>query len=225
MPIPNLRPSLEIDESRAAEYVVQRLVHLTRYRNIQQFDNTNPLSALSGELIVDLLGKYTGESVGQQELLPFENPGNVPMLKPGEWTALRIKNTSQHVLNITVLDLTPDWSITQIYPQPEDSYFMPFGPGHQEVLKLQAYLPEGYTEAVDTLKVFATVGSANFRWLELPALDQPYRSKNTLDTCMNSLDQLLAGLASEESPARNLTTAIYSVKEWTTVQLEVKVEL
>ncbi len=133
---------------------------------------------------------------------PFRDPGDTPVLKPGEWTFLRVKNTSPQVLNVTVLDLGPGWSITQIYPSRQDTLSMTFDPGQEMLFPLQAYLPEGYTDALDILKVFATVGSTNFRWLELPALDQPFVSKGTRGVPRNALEQLL---------------------EWVTAQVEVRV--
>ena len=160
----------------------------------------------------------------QPQPQPFDDPGNAPILKPGSWTFLRIKNTSTRVLNVTVLDLGPDWSIHQIYPSSEDTLFMPFDPGQELLLPLRAYLPEGYTDATDVLKVFATIGSTNFRWLELPVLDQPHLSKSTRGHSRNPLEQLLAALAADEPPTRHLNPAVYPTGEWTTAQVKVHVQ-
>ena len=87
--------------------------------------------------------------------------------KEGSYVALRISNNSSQVLNVTVLDFQPDWGITQTYPCASDSYFMPIDPGKFEIIPLKVSLPDGYKEGRDVIKVFATVGPTNFRWLEL----------------------------------------------------------
>jgi len=224
--IAHLRPALSLKERNAAEQVVRRLVHLTKYRNIQQLENADITSPLAGKLLVELAGVQAEyDPLDRPEPRLFRDPGNTPVLKPGEWTFLRVKNTSTQVLNVTVLDLGPDWSIIQIYPSPQDTFSMTFDPGQEMLFPLQAYLPEGYTDALDTLKVFATVGSTNFRWLELPALDQPSASKAMRGASRNGLEQFLALLATEESRTRHLNPAAYPTGDWITAQVEVRVAL
>jgi Caspase domain len=223
-PIAHLRPALSIERHGAAERVVRRLVHLTKYRNILQLENADITSPLAGKLAVDLAGVQAEyDPQDRPEPQPFRDSGNTPILKPGAWTFLRVKNASPQVLNVTVLDLGPDWSITQIYPSQQDTLTMTFDPGQEILFPLQAYLPEGYTNALDILKVFATVGSTNFRWLELPALDQPSVSKGTRGAPRNALEQLMALLATEESRTRQLNHAVYPTGEWVTAQVEVRV--
>lgn len=45
--IANLRPALSIDDTSAPAGLVQRLVHLTKYRNVQMLNNCDPLSPLA----------------------------------------------------------------------------------------------------------------------------------------------------------------------------------
>ncbi len=224
VPVTNVRPALSIGQNDAAEQVARRLVHLTKYRNILQLDNADITSPLAGKLLVELAGVQAGyDPQDRPEPQPFRDPGNTPVLKPGDWTFLRVKNISQQVLNVTVLDLGPDWSITQIYPSRQDTFFMTFDPGQETLLPLHAYLPEGYTDAVDILKVFATVSSTNFRWLELPALDQPHISRSTRGTPGNTLEQLMATLAAEQPRTRQISLTAYPTGEWVTAQVEVRV--
>ena len=58
---------------------------------------------------------------------------------------------------------------------------MPIDPGKSEDIQLKVSLPQGYKEGRDVIKVFATVGPTNFRWLELPVLDQPMSTKNGIE--------------------------------------------
>ena len=53
-----------------------------------------------------------------------------------------------------------------------NNQFIPLEPGktHNEPIKMS--LPGTYEVTKDILKVFATIGPTDFRWLRLPALDQ-----------------------------------------------------
>ncbi len=92
-----LRAPLKVGEPNAAASVVNRLVHLSKYRAILQLDNNDPISSLAGKLKVELC--LAGENRG--ELLPLNAPGNVPTLDVDEYALLRIRNDSSQVLNIT----------------------------------------------------------------------------------------------------------------------------
>jgi hypothetical protein len=225
-PVANLRPALRIDDSDTATRVVQRLVHLTKYHNIQQLDNLDPLSPLARKLVVELAGVQPEyDPADPPAPQPFDAPGNTATLKVGEWAFVRIKNASLQVLNVAVLDLQPDWGITQVYPSSQDTLFWPFDPGQEQLIPLRADLPSGYTEGTDIIKVFATVGAANFRWLELPALDQPpTRSASIRGGPTNPLEELLATVGTEEPKTRHLHLATYPSREWVTVQMEVQIQ-
>jgi hypothetical protein len=224
-PFANLRPALKVNDSGAASRVVQRLVHLARYHNVQQLDNLDQLSPLAGKLAVELAGVQPDyDPADRPAPQPFDDPGNTPALAVGEWTFLLVKNTSSRVLNVTALGLQPDWSIVQIVPSGEDTYFWPFDPGQELLIPLRADLPPGYTDGTDVIKVFATVGATNFRWLELPALDEPPgRSASTRGGPANPLEELLAALAATEPGMRNLNPASYPSREWAVAQVEVRV--
>jgi len=219
--ISNLRPALGIKEPDAPVRLVQRLVHLSRYRNVQELDNHDTLSPLARRLVVELVGKQEDfDPVDRPDPQPFNDSGNTPVLKEGEWTFLRIENKTQKVLNITVLDLQPDRGICQIYPS-GSGFFEPLDPGQEIVLPLQANLPEGYTVGTDIIKVFGTVGTTNFHWLELPALDQPEKSPVTRGGPANALEELLTMVVSGETKTRNLNPATFPSWEWVTASVEV----
>ncbi|MBM4431796.1 MAG: caspase family protein, partial [Chloroflexi bacterium] len=136
-PIPNLRPALSIAGAQAAERIVQRLIHLTKYRNVLELDNRDPMSPLARKLTVELLGMQTEyDPADEPEPQPFAEAGNTPKIKVGEWTFLRVRNDMppgpkddpSRILNITVLDLLPGWGIKQIYPAGA-GFFEPLDPG------------------------------------------------------------------------------------------------
>jgi hypothetical protein len=164
---------------------------------------------------------------------PFADAGNTPVLEPSEWTFLRIKNLlpkvddrnnpSRNVLNVTVLDLQPDWGISQIFPTGAAA-FEPLDPQQEVMIPLQAGLPEGYETGADVIKVFATAGATDFRVLELPALDQPPVKKGKRNASTNPLDNLLSAITADQPSKRNLKPGANPSREWVTAQVEVRVE-
>jgi len=206
---------------------VRRLVHLAKYRAVQELDNFDANSPLKGELKVELAGVQEDyDAADRPEPKPFADPAGVPTLKVGWWTFLRIRNDSSQVLNIAVLDLQPDWGISQVFPRRQDLFFEPLDPGKElPLIPLRGDLPDGYSVGRDTLKVLATVGAANFRVLELPRLDQPSQGRaarhGTRSVARSPLDELLATAAADRPPTRTLTPASSPSEEWTVAQLEV----
>ena len=231
--IQNLNPALKISESTGAVRTVQRLVHLAKYNNVQQLDNHDSQSPLTRKLSVELFELQPdyepGDKPELQQLLPSEgSKGNANSFKEGQYLALRISNNSSQVLNVTALDLQPDWGIAQVYPSSSDTYFMPMDPGKFEIIPLKTGLPQGYMEGRDVIKVFATVGPTNFRWLELPSLDQPTISRagteNLMITDNNPLEELMAKMADDIPKTRNVDTVSSASYEWTASQIEIEIK-
>jgi hypothetical protein len=154
--------------------------------------------------------------------------------KPDDKFTVKITNTQEpnsndpndpaRRLNVTVLVLSSDWSVTQVYPQGAAS-FEDIGPGETIPLEFEAYLPEGQTESVDIFKVFATRSTTNFRWLELPSLDEPITRSVTRSLSGDPLEALLAAATGEEAQTRavRLTSSPEPDKGWTVAQVEMVV--
>jgi len=220
--IENLRPPIRADDPRAAPKVVARLEHLARYAAVRQLDNRDRGSRLSGKLDVVWAG-WQEEYDPTKELMPFED-GDVPTVPAGAVAVLRVRNRSSQVLNVTVLDLQPDWGIGQIYPWEQGDYFIPLDPGQEQLFPIQMWLPEGYGRGTDTFKVFATPEAVNFRWLELPALDQPVtRSADLRGGPTNGLEALLAAITADR-PTRTGSPLLFGGSPWATAQVELTVE-
>ena len=211
--IPHLRPALRVDDDGAISQLVQRLVHLAQYRNVQSLDM--PDTQMAAKLQVEMEGK--------------------PVNEPGDTIKLKITNTQEpnphnsndpeRILNITVLALSSDWSVSQIYPGGA-SPFEPLDPGQTLPLEFSAYLPEGQSESLDIIKVFATRSATNFRWLELPALDQPIQSKSAMRSSISDpLEQMLATVTQPgmQTRAVKLTSSPQSDRGWTVSQVEMRV--
>jgi hypothetical protein len=230
-PIANLRPPIGIDAPAAPALMVSRLEHLAKYSAVKQLENHDPNSPLAGKLVVELVGYQDDYMPGDKpEPRAFEASGNTPVMPPGRWAFLRIRNDAQQPLNVTVLDLQPDWGITQVYPGGEGDWFVQLEPGSEQVLSLQASLPQSFNDGLDTLKVFATVGAANFGRLALGAIDAPAARGMAAQASAtrgqrNALEELLDAVAGERprAAARTFTAGNYPSAAWVSSLVEVHV--
>jgi Caspase domain len=225
-PFPNLHPALEPTEGNAAR-VTERLVHLSKYHTVLELRNYDSQSRLAGKLKIELFKAPADYKRGDKpNPLPLDDPGNTPVINDGDKLFLHIKNESTQVLNVAVLDLQPDWGITQFYPWEERGDFIPVDPGKDDWVAGEFYLPGTLMEGTDVLKAFATVGPANFRWLELPALNQLRRDASTRGLRSgprNPLEQLLAEIGAEATTMRNATPPIEASDEWVVAEVSVTV--
>ena len=222
-PIENLTPALNIDDSDAPQKVVKRLIHLVKYQAIQQL--SNQFSDLTNKLEVELLTQPNWRLEMPKKPQPFPEPTNL-VVKSGEYAFLRIKNTSSQVLNIAVLDLEPNWAVSRIQLQRPEAVFYPFNPNQEMLLPLNLTLPEKYLNGGETLKVFATIKQNDFRWLELPSLDEEIGKKaEKLARGDNPLGQLLAAVGADVDLPPELTRAAVPIfdpsQEWTTKDIKI----
>ena len=222
-PIENLTPALSIDDSDAPQKVVKRLIHLVKYQAIQQL--SNQFSDLTNKLEVELLTQPNWRLEMPKKPQPFSEPTNL-VVKSGEYAFLRIKNTSSQVLNIAVLDLEPNWAVSRIQLQRPEAVFYPFNPNQEILLPLNLTLPERYLKGGETLKVFATIKQNDFRWLELPSLDEEIGKKaEKLARGDNPLGQLLAAVGADVDRPPELTRAAVPIfdpsQEWTTKDIKI----
>jgi hypothetical protein len=223
IPIENLTPGLNIDDSDAPQKVVKRLIHLVKYQAIQQL--SNQFSDLTNKLEVELLTQPNWGLGMPKKPQPFSEPTNL-VVKSGEYAFLRIKNTSSQVLNIAVLDLEPNWAVSRIQLQRPEAVLYPFNPNQEILLPLNLTLPEKYLNGGETIKVFATIRQNDFRWLELPSLDEEIGKKaEKLDRGDNPLGQLLAAVGAEVDRPPELTRAAVPIfdpsQEWTTKDIKI----
>lgn len=210
--IPNLKPALRIDNEGAISQLVKRLVHLTQYRNVQMLDMPDP--KMAAKLIVVSDAKIVNRP-GDEGKIVITNAQSPNPENADDPTCF---------LNITVLALSSDWSITQIYP--ETGGFEPLPPGEDIPLPLDIDLDEGQTEGWDIIKVFATQSTTNFRWLELPSLDQPIRREITKRSLITDpLERMIASVTKEgtETRAVRLKSSPRRDRGWTVTQVDIRV--
>lgn len=223
----NLRPPLWTRDSAAADIVVRRLVHLAKFKAIENLENNDPCSHLRGKLNVELLSLPDDFAWGDRpDPKPFPQPFDaIPTLHTGQWVCLRIANTSSQVINLTLLDLQPDWGVSQAFPTEDQNLdFEPLEPGQAPLLiPLYTDLPDAYEAGEDILKIIATVGATSFRMLTLPSLDQPMTSKIQSRSPRDALEQLLSAVTADRPTSRTLTPLDAPSREWVVETLRVQI--
>jgi hypothetical protein len=182
-PIKNLTPALNIDSPAAAAMVVKRLVHLAKYQSVKSLDNLQSKISIELELLDE----------NQQ---PFPDYDDLK-LKSGT-IHLRIKNTDDRPLNIALCDLEATWAITLLPIQNQETMFYTIAPGQSLMEALDLVVPQGeeYQDKKEVIKLFATRGIANFKWLELPSLDEDFGKRGL------ELDESLQQVADAKGPTR-----------------------
>ncbi len=217
---PNLRPPLHANDENVRVALVQRLEHLARYASVRELNNNDPLSLVSRKLIVDVLGWQKNYAIEEEPRpKPFKGPY---VVKHGEWVFLRVRNEYPEVLNITVLDLQPDWGIAQMYPK-RAGEFETIESRRELVLPIQFTLPPDYESGIDIIKVFATVEPTSFRWLELPSLDQP-ESTNRRGVSAKEIEEFLSAIDQIDSGTRQGSVPTRSSALWAARQVEIEVQ-
>jgi Caspase domain len=222
-PFRNMHPSLKIGDPDSPAKLTQRLVHLAKYHAVAELDNADRDSPLNGKIAVEWLGTSDVYEAGdpmplKSQLKPFEDPTH-PSVKAGEYVFLSIRNDYLQPLNLAVLNLESDWSIAQIYPYHAGELFFTLDPGQKQVIPLSPSVEGEETFVENTVKVFSTIGAANFRWLELPSLDEKLESKGLVTRSGNPLDVMLAAIADEQPKTRRLSVTASPSREWTATQV------
>jgi hypothetical protein len=213
-------------DPNAPHRAVERLAHFAKYRNVLDLQNWGTDSPLANKLSLELVGWQADYTPGEKpEPKPFTTATGAPVVKAGSWVFLRITNRHSQVLNVTTLDLQPDWGICQIFPTGA-ALFEPLDPGQSVLRSLRANLPDGLDEGIDVVKAFATVGPSNFRILELKPLGVPWHGQARAALRaprMSILEALFLTLVGEPIGLRNVESVAAASDEWTVTQTEVMV--
>ena len=237
-PIPNLRPLLAITEATAPKQVCDRLVHLAKYQAVQSLDNSG--SKLAQAIDVELL---------KEDGTAFDDPQN-PVVQDGEIVCLRLTNKGAQPLKVAVLDIEPNWAVSQVPLGGMESPFFELAKGAKEEIQLRMAVPddEAYHQTRETLKIFAVQkGLADFRWLMLPPLDEPSQTRGAkleeeLEEAVKGVVTRSMGEPEEVNPLNNLMKMIGAdldkaptstrsasmvvdpKQEWVTKQIQIMVE-
>jgi hypothetical protein len=193
-PLQHVLPPLPFHFEGAAKELVRRLIHLARYRNVLEFGSQG---AQTSWLCASLEKKPP--AFPSKPRLAKDPQGDFPAgswytATDGDWALLRVKNTTEHTLNIAVIDLDSSWAIEQIYPYGPGAIAEALEPGYTLYFPLKVTVPENSVPSavLDTIKVIGTVESTSFQWLELPELDQEKPNRNRYEKPRNALEALQA---------------------------------
>ena len=226
--IPNLKPSLLVRDSTAPYRLVERLVHLTKYLHVSNLSNKDPSTILKGALLTDISpqDKMPDERHGARSLTSDEiNVNN------GDWVCLRVRNNFPAVMNITALELRPDWTIKQIYPT-DATPFEPLDRAQEILLSLPMTLPEPYESGRKTIKVFATFSPTSFRCLELAPLEclKLENCKPLVAGVLSRLKDINRGginpltITTESSAVRGISLDMSSCADWIVQELRIQIQ-
>jgi hypothetical protein len=128
-------------------------------------------SLLADALGVGVARLPVGFRPDRDPLEPVAQQKTVVLVEAGEWVAVSIENRGDRFLEVVILDLAPDWSITQVFPARGDS--LTLEPNRCERLPLRARLAPGRDCERHRLRVFATEDAVRWHWLALPPLGRP----------------------------------------------------
>lgn len=219
-PIPNLLPPIGIAEPNAAVQIVRRLEHLAQYHSILELEH-QPGSPLADQLLVQLLKPPQGWQPGQElDLAACAPLGPDATLDVGEYFVLQLTSKSANLLHFSVLVLSPDWKVTQIWPRFSESSAS-IKPEETLSQVFRANLDDRYNAGTDWLEVFASPQAFDLRVLELPTLDQPTQEARDTIAPSNVLNELASAMTSGTSSTipPNSTTA----REWVVVQVQLRI--
>lgn len=221
--IDNLSPAIKIDEANAVIKLFQRLEHLAKYHNIEHLYNTDQDSPLRDKLLVEIYREGQTTPAWASNSLASTNSDGLSV-KAGEVLRVRIQNQYPQNLNVTVLNVQPDWGVGQLYPDTTD--FELIERGKELSFKFGVYLPTNYKEGNDVLKVFANINAINYRWLKLPSLENLAKNKRTTHTqfpIQDPLGELFEALVINGEKRRN-AYLISSPNKWIAVNVKLKVD-
>lgn len=219
-PIPHQGRAIPAADPDAVERLIERLAHLASYRERARLDNPDRSSPLAGKLRLEL---YRIEDIEDwQDPDERERVPEGATVPEGTLLCLLVTNDSPRDLSFAVLDLQPDWGITQVYPGPGEGHYTVLHPKAEHPVYLQAGLPTWIQEGRDRLKVIATTGPLDATTLELDALGEStgYRSLRGTEEPQDLREQLFNP---SRTGYRNTAALAPANHEWVVETVEIEV--
>ncbi|WP_437836637.1 caspase family protein [Sorangium sp. So ce1153] len=214
---------------KAAETVVDRLIHLLRWQAILKV--ADPVSGLKDKLHIELLAPPPGWSESEPAVggTVIHPEGGAYVIEPDAWVFVHVVNGSESPVNVAVIDLGEDWGIRALEPAPPEGHRTPtrryttVDARSDSRFALQFFLPQGRASSRDVIKVFATLRDTDFWWLLHTSIDTPVtRSLETRDTAANdALFRLREALDADENTLRDARPRSAPGEEWTARQIDV----
>src|SRR5262249_4967072 len=134
---------------------------------------------------------------------------------------IKIKNRSSLSVRVVILDLQPDWGITQVFPFHRESPYYRLDPGETLRFSLQGQLPQGFSDATDEIMLIGTLSAVDFGWLELAPLSSEAPAINEADSRKLSIEGSPKPLSAKPRVKANRHGS--SMEEWTVVRARIRI--
>jgi hypothetical protein len=165
IPLPNLAP-IPAGEARSAARLVDRLVALGRYGAVLDIHGSS--SQMDANIGIEMrLVPPAGAATPADSPAPARE-GDAFVVAVDRQVEFLMSNKNDFDVQIAVLDLGADWSMSLLVPDEANltqSVTVPANSSGQSVVQLSLTLPEGHVQTVEVLKFFVTRGHADFRWM------------------------------------------------------------
>jgi len=206
--LPHLVP-VRAEDRQAADRLWCLLEHLARYETVRGLDNTDCSSSLFAAvgLRVDRHSEERSRPEGGRDDsgCPERRSGSYPLeIVVGERIRVTIVNRSYRPVHAVVLDLRPDWEISQIVPSVAGSTLLEANSSRE--LVFDSYLPAGLEGGTEVLKVFGSTAPLDVRWLELPPLAEVVRGEHKVAWRSGAVP--LARSSAETSPESRVESSV-----------------
>jgi hypothetical protein len=207
------------------------LAHLARFRNGLNLRNAAPHSELAGQ--VSLAVKKLAFDPATQQPLALDFPRSAEggaVIETEELVVFEITNKSPLPLYVALFDYGPRWEVMQLYPNVRGAHepvqagtTFQFGLSASRREQIQAFLPDGISEAKETFKLIATVADADFELLQQGPLKTPLetRAVSRAGGPLSALDALLLQAANGGRSRAFGPPPATVADEWTTTELVV----
>ncbi len=192
------------------------LCHLAKYRNVRDLENSWGESSLRAfNVEFGRLPVGSDPKVPRPEVL---EPGDTEQeVVAGEHFCLRFHNKTAETLHVTALSLDSRWRVGKAFPKKRTHTL---DAGEDDLVPFIADLDVDQEGGEELLRIFATTGVVDFRWLMLPTLGEKMPAPRGRP--INPLERLLAAVGSQGSSKRMVTSTSEELL-WTVRDVRLKV--
>lgn len=204
-----------------ARDLVTRLLRIARYRTLVALtQRQSPLNrAVRVELLTAPTGFQDGDSLDGGDALAAVN-GRYE-IDHGTVLFIRVTNNGGQNVNVAALDFGSRWGIEMLAPAVNGGPFEVVGAHEEKTFPVQMYVPEGMDADEDIIKVFITLGPADFQRMRQSSLDDVVRRGVMRGESQSALDRAFDVLEEKANTRAGMSLATPGA-EWTTTRFDVR---